>query len=142
MQKPIVQSYLFFGGRCEEALHFYETALGAHIEMLMRFDESTDPVPADRLAPGFEKKVMHACFRIGDTSLMASDGCEGDPKFDGFSLSLAVATAEEADRAFAALSEGGEIGMPLSSTFWSPRFGMVTDKFGISWMINVVASPA
>lgn len=143
MSKPIVQPYLFFRGRCEEALAFYATAIGAEIEMLMRYSDSPEPMPADRLAPGFENKVMHVSFRIGDTVIMASDGCGGPDetgKFDGFSLSLTVATEAEADKHFAALAEGGEITMPLSPTFWSPKFGMLTDRFGIGWMI-IVAAP-
>lgn len=140
MQKPIVQAYLFFGGRCEEALAFYRSALGARIEMIMRYNESPEPMPPGVLTPGFETKVMHAAFRIGETTLLASDGCESAANFAGFSLSLALATNEEAERAFAALSDGGEVGRPLSPTFWSPRFGMVTDRFGLGWMINVVAS--
>lgn len=127
MTQPLVQPYLFFGGRCQEALEFYQSALGAEIEMLMRFRESPDPVPEGMLAPGFEDKVMHAAFRIGGSTLMASDGCGGQVKIEGVSLSLA------------ALAEGGEVTMPLDKTFWSPRFGMVTDRFGVGWMINVVA---
>lgn len=139
MTQPLVQPYLFFGGRCQEALEFYQSALGAEIEMLMRFRESPDPVPEGMLAPGFEDKVMHAAFRIGGSTLMASDGCGDRVKIEGVSLSLAVATEAEADRYFHALAEGGEVTMPLDKTFWSPRFGMVTDRFGVGWMINVVA---
>lgn len=139
-QATLVQPYLFFSGRCEEALDFYRTALGAQIEMVMKFSESPDPVPvpAGMLQPGFENKVMHASFRIGATTIMASDGCGEATPFAGFSLSLAVTTTAEADRAFAALSKGGAVTMPLGKTFWSPRFGMLTDRFGIGWMINVV----
>ena len=139
MNKTLVQPYLFFGGRCEEALEFYRTALGAQVEFLMRYKDSPEPTPPGRLPAGFENKVMHATFRIGGATLMASDGCEVGAKFGGFSLSLAVPTEAEADRAFAALAEGGKVGMPLGKTFWSPRFGMVTDRFGIGWMVSVVA---
>jgi PhnB protein len=135
----LVQPYLFFGGRCEEALEFYRTALGAKVDFLMRYKESPEPAPAGRLPAGFENKVMHATFRIGGTMLMGSDGCEEGAKFEGFSLSLAVPTEAEADRAFAALSAGGKVEMPLGKTFWSPRFGMLTDRFGIGWMVSVVA---
>ena len=138
MSQPLVQSYLFFSGRCNEALEFYRTALGAEIEMIMRFKDSPEPVPADQLAPGYEEKVMHSSFRIGKTILMASDGCGEAETFGGFSLSLAVTSAEEADRYFAALTEGGKICMSLDKTFWSPKFGIVQDRFGISWMVNVV----
>ncbi len=138
MQTPLIQPYLMFGGRCEEALEFYRNALGAQVDMLMRFSESPDPTPPGMLPPGFENKVMHASFRIGDNVLMASDGCEVGAKFKGFSLSIAVATEAEADHFFNALSDGGQVQMPLTKTFWSPRFGMLTDRFGIAWMINVV----
>jgi PhnB protein len=139
MTKTLVQSYLFFGGRCEEALEFYRTAVGAHVDMIMRFNENPEPPPLGAFPPGFENKVMHATFRIGESTLMASDGNEEGAKFEGFSLSLAVPTEAEVDRAFAALSVGGKVGMPLSKTFWSPRFGMLTDRFGIGWMISVLA---
>jgi len=134
-----VQAYLFFDGRCEEAVEFYKNALGAKVEMLMRFKEAPDPPPPGMVPPGFENKVMHTSLRIGETVVMASDGCtEGNPSFKGFSLSLAVEKAADADRLFAALADGGQVQMPLGKTFWSPRFGMVTDRFGVGWMINVV----
>jgi PhnB protein len=139
MSNTIVQSYLFFGGRCDEALEFYRTALGAQVDFLMRNKESPEPLPPGRLPPGFENKVMHATFRIGETTLMASDGCEEGQSFAGFSLSLAVPTKAEADRAFAALAAGGQVKMPLTKTFWSPCFGMVTDRFGIGWMVSATA---
>jgi PhnB protein len=138
MVSPLIQPYLMFGGRCEEALEFYRTALGAEVEVLMRFSESPDPTPPGMLPPGFENKVMHASFRIAGNVLMASDGCEVGAQFKGFSLSISVATEAEADRYFSALSDGGQVQMPLTKTFWSPRFGMLTDRFGIAWMINVV----
>ena len=107
--------------------------------MLMRFKEAPDPPPPGMVPPGFENKVMHTSLRIGETVVMASDGCtEGNPSFKGFSLSLAVEKAADADRLFAALADGGQVQMPLGKTFWSPRFGMVTDRFGMGWMINVV----
>ncbi len=134
-----VQSYLFFDGRCEEAIEFYKKALGAKVEMLMRFKESPDPPPPGMLPPGSENKIMHSSLRIGETTVMASDGgCTGKVSFQGFSLSLAVASAAEADRLWDALADGGTVQMPIGKTFWSPRFGMVTDRFGVGWMINVV----
>jgi PhnB protein len=139
MNNTIVQSYLFFGGRCDEALEFYRTALGAQVDFLMRYKESPEPLPPGRLPPGFENKVMHATFRIGGTTLMASDGCEEGQSFAGFSLSLAVPTQAEANRAFAALAAGGQVKMPLTKTFWSPCFGMLTDRFGIGWMVSAAA---
>ncbi|MCI0436035.1 MAG: VOC family protein [Gemmatimonadetes bacterium] len=118
-----------------EALEFYRKALGAEVTMLMHFKDSPDPTTC---APGSEDKVMHACFRIGGTALMASDGrCGGQPSFQGFALSLSVPTEAEADRLFAALANGGQVQMPLAKTFFSPRFGMVSDRFGVSWMVLV-----
>src|SRR5258708_6935288 len=112
-----IQPYLFFDGRCEEALEFYCRALGAEVTRLMRFRESPGPHQPGRLPPGAENKVMHAGFRIGDTTAMASDGhCLGKPSFQGFSLSLTVANVAEADRLFAALAEGGQVQMPLTKT--------------------------
>ena len=139
MKKTFIQPYLFFGGRCQEALEFYRTALDAQVDMLMLHKDSPEPSPPGLLQPGFENKVMHTTFRIGDTTLMASDGCEEGPSFAGFSLSLSVPTQAEADRAFAALANGGQVRMPLTKTFWSPRFGMVADRFGVSWMVNAAA---
>ncbi len=131
----IVQPYLFFEGRCDEALKFYRQALGAEVEMLMRFKDSPEPAGCPGASP---EKVMHASFRIGETRLMASDGrCEGKPSFQGFALSLSAANEAEADRRFAALAKGGQIQMPLAKTFFSPRFGMVTDRFGVTWMVIV-----
>ena len=139
MNKTIVQPYLFFGGRCDEALEFYRTTLGAQVDFLMRYQESPEPLPPGRIPPGFENKVMHATFRIGGTTLMASDGCEEGQSFTGFSLSLAVPTEAEANRVFAALAAGGQVKMPQTKTFSSPCFGMLTDRFGIGWMVSVVA---
>ena len=134
-----VQPYLFFNGRCEEAIEFYRKALGAELEMMMRYKESPEPSPPGMLPPGSENKVMHAALRIGsDGVVMASDGmCSGVPSFQGFSLSVTAADAADADRKFNALADGGQIGMPLGKTFWSPRFGMVTDRFGVGWMVSV-----
>ena len=128
-----IQPYLFFDGRCDEALAFYRSALGAEVTMLMRFKDCPDPGMSQ---PGAEDKVMHASFRIGDTTVLASDGrCEGHPSFQGFSLSLTVADEAEAERLFAALADGGQVQMPLTKTFFSPRFGMIADRFGVPWMI-------
>jgi PhnB protein len=134
----LVQPYLFFGGRCDEAIDFYRKALGAEVLILMRFKDSPEPHEEGALPPGFEEKVMHVSFKIGATTLMASDGsCKGKPSFEGFSLSIAVPDEAEADRVFAALAEGGEVRMPMEKTFWSPKFGMLTDRFGLGWMITV-----
>ncbi|MGH6890800.1 MAG: VOC family protein [Dongiaceae bacterium] len=130
-----VQPYLFFDGRCEEAIEFYRKALGAEVTMLMRFKENPEP---GMNPPGAGDKVMHASLRIGDATVMASDGrCQGRPSFQGFSLSLTVPSEAEADRLFAVLGDGGQVQMPISKTFFSPRFGMVADRFGVSWMIVV-----
>ena len=135
-----VQVYLFFAGRCEEALEFYKRTIGAEVEMLMRFKDSPEPPQPGMIPSGSENKIMHTCFRIGDTTVMASDGrCEGAATFEGFSLSLTVANESEANRVFAALGEGGQVQMPLTKTFWAPRFGMLKDRFGVGWMISVAA---
>ncbi|HZP94342.1 MAG TPA: VOC family protein [Burkholderiales bacterium] len=132
------EPYLFFEGRCEEALEFYKRALGAEVNMLLRYRDSPEPPPPGRLPPGSENKVMHANLRIGDTTLLASDGmCSGQPGFHGFSLSLTVPDVAAADRLFAALADGGQVQMPLAKTFFSPRFGMLTDRFGVGWMVYV-----
>ncbi len=132
-----VQPYLFFGGRCEEALAFYKQKLGATIGMVLRFTESPEPVPEGLLQPGFENKIMHAEFQVGETKLMASDGCNDTSKFAAFRLALTVSTEEAADRVFEALAEGGTVDMPIGKTFWSRRYGQVTDKFGLGWMVSV-----
>jgi PhnB protein len=135
-----VQPYLFFDGRCEEAIEFYKRALGAEVLMLMRFNESPDPPPPGMVAPGSENKVMHAAMRIGETEVMASDGrAMGKPEFKGVTLSLSASNEAEADRLFNALGEGGQVQMPIGKTFFSPRFGMVADRFGVSWMVVVPA---
>ena len=134
-----VQPYLFFDGRCEEAIEFYKSALGIKVEMLMRMKDSPEPHPPGMCPPGSEHKVMHAAFRVGDSLVMASDGmAKGNPEFKGFSLSVDAATEAEADRLFAALGKGGQVQLPLSKTFFSPRFGMVADRFGVSWMVIVM----
>ena len=130
-----VQPYLIFDGRCDEAIEFYRKALGAEVGMLMRFKDAPDK---SMISPGSENKVMHAALRIGDATILASDGRnQGKPSFQGFSLSVTAASEAEADRVFAALSEGGEVQMPLAKTFFSPRFGMVADRFGVAWMVLV-----
>jgi PhnB protein len=132
------QPYLFFDGRCEEALEFYQSALGAEVMMLMRFKDSPEPCGDGMVPPGSEGKVMHTSFRIGDTTVLASDGrCQGRPEFRGFSLSLTAADDAEAERLFASLADGGQVQMPLAKTFFSSRFGMVADRFGVPWMIVV-----
>jgi PhnB protein len=133
-----IESYLFFNGRCEEAIEFYQRALGAEVLMLMRNKESPEPPPPGTMPPGSEDKVMHATLRIGTSNLMLSDGyCDGKPAFTCFSLSLDAADEAEAERLFAALSDGGTVQMPLAKTFWSPKFGMVADRFGVGWMVSV-----
>ena len=136
-----IQPYLFFNGRCEEAIDFYRKALGAEVEMMMRFNENPDPMPPGMLAPGFENKVMHASLRIGDGVMMASDGMgAGETHFKGFSLAVYATDEAGVDRMFNALADGGSVTMPLGKTFWSPRFGMVTDRFGVGWMVSVNAA--
>lgn len=140
--KTIIQPYLFFGGRCEEALEFYKSALGATVDMVMHHRDSPDKPPPGMLQPGYEDKVMHASFRVGESLIMASDGCGEGAKFGGFSLSLSLPTEADAQRVFAALSEGGKVTMPLMKTFWSPCFGMLEDKFGVGWMVTLYAEHA
>ncbi len=130
-----LQPYLMFDGRCEEAYEFYRGALGAEATMILRFKDSPEP---GMIQPGAENKIMHMQFRIGDQIVLASDGrCTGQPSFQGFSLTLSVADEAEADKIFAALGDGGKVRMPLTKTFFSPRFGMVADRFGVVWMIIV-----
>ena len=134
----LVQPYLSFNGRCEEAIAFYRKAVGAEVLMMMRFKESPEPPPPGMVPPGSENKIMHSSLRIGDSTVMATDGgCQGNASFQGFSLSLTVPGEAEADRVFAALAEGGEVRMPLTKTFFSPRFGMLADRFGVGWMVIV-----
>lgn len=137
---PALQPYLFFGGRCEEAMEFYRKALGAEVLMEARFKEAPEPHPG--LPECFQDKIMHATLRVGDTILMASDGmCEGEPNFEGFSLSISVIDEAEAERVFAALSEGGLVTKTLEKTFWAEKFGMLQDRFGVGWMVVVLPKP-
>jgi PhnB protein len=136
-----LQPYLFFDGRCEEAIEFYRSALGADVVTLMRFKDSPEPPAPGLVPPGAEDKIMHSSFRIGDTTVMASDGqCLGRPSFQGVSLSLTVSDAAEAERLFASLGDGGQVQMPMTRTFFASRFGMVADRFGVSWMILTTPS--
>ncbi len=132
-----IEPYLFFDGRCEEALDFYQQVLDAELLLLMRHKESPEPPPTP-LPAGWGDKVMHASFRIGDTLLMASDGCgSGTPAFQAFALSLELPDAPTAGGIFDALAAGGSVQMPLMKTFFSPCFGMLSDRFGLSWMLIV-----
>jgi PhnB protein len=133
-----IQPYLFFNGHCDEAIEFYRQALGAEVEMVLRMKEGPDGPPSD-LPPGWENKVMHASIRVQGNSIMMSDAMSQEaPRFEGFSLSLNVPDAATAERLFAALSKGGQVTQPLTETFFSPRFGMLSDRFGVHWMVNVV----
>jgi PhnB protein len=134
-----LEPYLFFNGRCEEAIDFYKKALGAEVTMLMRMNEAPDPPPPGAIPEGFEDKVMHASLQIGEMRLMVSDGNSNmQPSFKGFCLSLGMFDVQEAERTYAALlSGGGKVTMPLGKTFWSPAFGMVEDQFGVGWMVIV-----
>jgi PhnB protein len=136
-----LQPYLFFNGRCEEALEFYKKALGAEVVMMMRMKDSPEPAPPGMMPPGSENKVMHAQVAIGDVHFMTSDGrASGTTNFQGFALSLAYPTEAEAQKAFAALGKRGRVDMPIGKTFWSPCFGMVTDQFGVQWMATTIHS--
>lgn len=133
-----VEPYLSLDGRCEDAIEFYKKSLGAQVEMIMRFKDSPDP---GMFTPGMEEKIMHASFKIGETTIMASDGrCNPDTELKGFNLAIQADSIDEAERLFAALSDGGTVTMPIEETFWSPRFGMVTDKFGVHWMVDVATA--
>ena len=132
-----IEPYLFFNGRCEEAITFYQEALGAEVVMQMRMNESPEPHAPGMVPPGFEAKIMHATLRLGDTLVMMSDGNSLVPaEFKGFTLSITVADAAQAEKYFTALCQGGQVHMPLGKTFWSPCFGMVADRFGVGWMVT------
>jgi PhnB protein len=131
-----VQPYLFFDGRCEEAMAFYQQALGAKQIMLMRFKDCPDP---SMVPPGGADRVMHARLDIGGNTLLLSDGSGQEHQFEGFALSITAADAAEAELKFNALAEGGQVRMPLGKTFFSPAFGMLADRFGVSWMVYVEA---
>ena len=131
-----VQPYLFFEGRCEEAVNFYRSAIGAEIMMISRFGDAPDPGMS---SPDTANKIMHAALRIGESTVLASDGrCQGGANFQGFAMSIMAEDEGEAQQLFNALSEGGQVQMPLQKTFWSPGFGMLTDRFGVGWMVNVL----
>ncbi len=133
-----VQPYLFFDGRAEEAIEFYRQALGAEVTMMMRYSDSPDPMPPGMVPPGSENKIMHASLQIGDATIMASDGgCRGASSFQGFSLSVSAKDQPEAQALFDRLGDGGQVQMPLGKTFFAPAFGMVADRFGVSWMVIV-----
>ena len=133
-----IQPYLFFDGVCEQAVEFYKGAVGAEVQMLMRHKDVPVPPAPGMVAAGADNKIMHVTFKVGDTLINGSDGrCTGNPAFQGFSLSLNTSGPAEAERVFAALAAGGKVDMPLGKTFWSPMFGMLTDKFGIHWMISI-----
>ena len=133
-----VQAYLMFNGRTEEAIDFYKKAVGAEVTMLMRFSDAPDPMPPGMIPEGWDSKIMHSSFKVGEAELMASDGCQSDDAgFKGVSLALSVKSPEEAAAVFAALSDGGQVTMPLAETFFSPSFGTLTDRFGVSWMVIV-----
>ena len=133
-QNETVQPYIFFDGKCEEALDFYKGAIGAKVDMMMRFKEAPDQ---SQMQPNTGEKVMHASFHVGTTQVLASDGhCAGKPSFQGFGLALNAKDDAEAEKLFTAVGKGGQVLQPLTKTFFASKFGMVTDKFGINWMIN------
>jgi PhnB protein len=135
-----VQTYLQFEGHCEDAIRFYTRAIGAEVQMMMRHRESPEPAPPGMLPADSGEKIMHAAFKVGDSVLLATDGrCSGKPSFQGFSLNISAADEAEARGVFARLSDGGQVTMPLTKTFWSPAFGLLVDRFGVSWMVMVPA---
>ena len=128
-----VQPYIFFDGKCEEAIEFYKSAIGAKVDMLMRFKEAPDQ---SQMPPNTGDKVMHAAFKVGDTQVLASDGhCAGKPSFQGFGLALNAKSDVEAEKLFGALEKGGQVLQPLTKTFFASKFGMVNDRFGVMWMV-------
>ncbi len=128
-----VNPYLMFDGRTEEALEFYKAKLGAEVTVLMRFSDNPDP---SYNPPHSKDKIMHCAFTIGGQVLMASDGdCGGKSEFKGISLTLTLPTPAEAEKYFAALSDGGQVSMQMAETFFADRFGVVADKFGVNWMV-------
>lgn len=133
-----IQPYLYFSGRAEEAIAFYQKALGAEVQMLLRYKDSPEPPPPGVIAPGWEEKVMHSSLKIGDAIVLASDGCgQEQAGFKNFGLTISAEGEADADRIFGALADGGEVRMPLGKTFFSPRFGMVADRFGVLWIVIV-----
>lgn len=125
--------YLFFNGDCEEALNFYKDILHGEIASMNYFEGSPMEVPKE-----YEKKVMHAELRFGDNTIYASDGHPEQPKqaAGNITLSIGMDNPDDMDQYFNALSEGGQVMMPLEETFWGAKFGMFTDRFGISWMFD------
>jgi len=135
------QPYLFFNGKCEEALELYKSALGAKVEMMMRFNEAPEKPQPGMVPPGSENKIMHAAFKVGDTQILASDGhADGKPVFQGFGLAISAANDAEAIKLFNAVGKGGKVQAPLGKTFFASSFGMVTDKFGVLWMVMAEGS--
>jgi len=135
IQKATINTYVFFKGRCEEALEYYKEHLGAEVTCLIRFSEAPEPAPEGMLPEGYENKVMHSQFKVANAEIFASDGCEPDKTPEGFSLALTIPSRDEAVRVFDALADSGTVNMPLAETFWSPLYGQVTDKFGVGWMV-------
>ncbi len=142
MSQTSILPYLFFGGHCEEALEFYKKAVGAKVDMMMRFKDSPEAPPPGAVPPNFDDKIMHTSFRIGNSVIMASDGCQSDSAFGGFALSIVPSDKEDATRMFNALAEEGTVTMPLGETFFSPCFGIVKDRFGLEWMIAMQPAEA
>lgn len=128
-----VQPYLFFDGRCEEAIEFYKRAAGAKVEMMLRYKEAPEQSPD--MHAGYGDKIMHANLRIGDSTVLLSDDCMSHPNFQGFSLAIIAESVDEVARTYAALAQGGKAMMPPTKTFWSPSYGMLVDKFGVHWMV-------
>ena len=128
-----VQPYLFFDGKCEEAIEFYKSAIGAKVDMMMRFKEAPEP---GHMPPDAGDKIMHAAFKVGDTQVLASDGhCAGKPSFQGFGLALSAKSDAEAEKLFNNVGKGGQVLQPMTKTFFASKFGMVTDRYGIMWMV-------
>lgn len=132
-----IEPYLFFNGRADEAIAFYSKAVGAKTLFRAAYKDAPQPMPKGSIPDGWEEKVMHATLDVRGCAIMVSDGNKKGGSFEGFHLSLSTSTPEEADKAFAALSDGGRVTLPIGKTFWSPRFGMLVDRFGVGWMVTV-----
>ena len=134
----VVQPYLNFDGRCEEAVEFYKSAVNAEVLMMMRHNQSPEPPPPGMVPPGSENKIMHEALKIGNSMVMGSDGaCSGNPVFKGITLSLTADNDADAKRFFDGLSQGGKVHQPLMKTFFASQFGILADRFGVHWMVLV-----
>ncbi|MFM0321344.1 VOC family protein [Caballeronia glebae] len=132
-----LDTYIFYHGDCAAALELYQAAFGAQIATLLRFRDAPD---GGNAPPDWADKIMHGVFFVGDRAIMVSDGQHGQPhkSYSGFTMSITADDAQSGERAFNLLAEGGSVLTPWQSTFWTQGFGMLTDRFGVPWLINVL----